>query len=88
MTGVAYDFAPGVQVLIGRSSDKDGIDTGGIETGVMETGVIEILIPWRGDGATVVAEENVTLGCCAEQASRSEKPKREVESLMLAQKGQ
>ena len=84
---MAYDVAPGVQVLVGRSSDNDGMETGGIETGVMETGVIEMLISWRGDGATVVVEEAVTLGCCAEQTSRRAKPRREVESLILAQKG-
>lgn len=84
MAGVAYDVTPGVQVLIGRSSDKDGMETGGIETGVMETGVIEMLISWRGDGATVVGEEDVTLGCSAEQASSSERLRSEVDSLMLS----
>ena len=91
MTGVAYDVAPGVQVLIGRLSDRDGMETGGIETGVMETGlidtgVIEMLISWRGEGATVVATEGVLLGFSAEQASSSEKPSSEVDSLIVDQK--
>lgn len=69
--------------MIGRSSDRDGIETGGMETGVIETGVIEMLISWRGTGAAVVANGNVMLGCSAEQVSSSEKPRSEVDSLML-----
>lgn len=75
-------------MLIGRSSDNDGIETGGIETGGIETGVIEtgvkaMLISWRGDIATVVANESVLLGCSAEQASSSEKTIDEVDGFML-----
>lgn len=85
---MAYDVAPGVQVLIGRSSDNDGMETGGIETGVIDTGVIEtgvivMLISWRGDGAEVVANEVALLGCSAEQTSSSEKLMSEDDSLML-----
>ena len=85
---MAYDVAPGVQVLIGRSSDNDGMETGGIETGVIDTGVIEtgvivMLISWRGDGAEVVANEVALLGCSAEQTSSSGKLMSENESLML-----
>ena len=69
--------------MIGRSSDKDGIETGGIETGVIETGAIEMLISCRRTGAAVVANEDVMLGCSAEQASSSEKPRSEIDSLML-----
>jgi hypothetical protein len=91
VAGVAYDVAPGVQVLIGRFSDREGMETGKtetgvMETGVMETGVIEMLISWRGEGATVVATEDVLLGFSAEQASGNEKPSREVDSLMVGQR--
>lgn len=86
--GVAYDVAPGVQVLIGRFSDKDRMETGGIETGdiesgVIETGVIVMLISWRGDSAEAVANDVVLLGCSAEQKSSSERRMSEDDSLML-----
>lgn len=85
---MAYDVAPGVQVLTGRSSDNDGKETGGIETGDIETGVIEtgvivMLISWRGDSAEVLANEVVRLGCSAWQKSSSEKAMSEDDSLML-----
>ena len=85
---MAYDVAPGVQVLTGRCSDNDGMETGVIETGDMETGVIDtgvivMLISWRGDSAEVVANEVVLLGCSAEQTSSSEKATSEDVSLML-----
>jgi hypothetical protein len=91
VAGVAYDVAPGVQVSIGRLSDRDGMETGGIETGVMETGlidtgVIEMLTSLRGEGATLVATEDVLLGFSAVQASSNEKPSSEVDSLMVGQK--
>jgi len=75
-------------VLIGRSSDKGGMETGVIEmgvneTGVIETGAIEMLISWRGYGATVVANEDVMLGCSAEHVSSSDEEMSEVEGLMV-----
>lgn len=89
---MAYDVAPGVQVLTGRCSDNDGMETGVIETGDMETGVIDtgvigMLISWRGDSAEVVANEVVLLAYSAEQTSSTGKAMSEDDSPMLGMKG-
>jgi hypothetical protein len=70
-------------VSVGRSSDNGGIETGGIETGGIETGVFEMLISCRGNGATVVANEDVMLGRSAKQVRSIDRPMCKVESLML-----
>lgn len=82
MAGVAYELAPGVQLLIGKSRDNEGMETGGIEMGVIETGVIEMLNSSREGGAVMVAMPEVMLGDSAEQVSSSAKPTNEYESLI------
>jgi hypothetical protein len=75
-------------VLIGRSRDKDGMETGGIETGVIDTGVIEMLKSSREGDVVIVATAELMLGDTAEQASTSDDPRSECESLIIMRQRQ
>jgi hypothetical protein len=65
-------------VLIGRSRDRDGM-----ETGVIETGGTETLYSSREGGAVMVATAEVMLGDTAEQARSSDSPRNEYENLIV-----
>ena len=69
-------------MLIGRSSDKEGMDTGEIDTDGMETGAIEMLKLSRGENVVVGAAAEVMLMSSAWQVSSRGKTTTATESLI------